>query len=128
MTDGELRSEAQLFARYLVGSTVDEATLDRYVRGCRTLGRDRDESPVVRFVTRHPWSLAMLDAAVARLPAEPLRAKLLLMFAIVEAQPAFAGRFLPRERPRGYIIVMLFCSLRAAARLAAGLLLRAAIR
>ena len=128
MTDPELRSEAQLFARYLVGSTIDEATVDRYVRGCRTLGRDRDDSPVVRFATRHPWSLAMLDAAVARVPTEPLRAKLLLLFAIIEAQPAFAGRFLPTQRSRVYGAVVLFCGLRAVARLALGLLLRAAIR
>ena len=60
------------------------------------------EASVVGFVRRHPWSAAPLDAASGLLaPRGLLRAKVLIMAAVLETSREFAGEFLPSERPLG---------------------------
>jgi hypothetical protein len=91
VTKGDLRTEAIAFGRYLVGSGPGEALIERYIEANETLltgyGIAEDEA-VLDFARRHPWSIAMLDAA-AGLRGAPslLRRKLLVMTAIVETTP-----------------------------------------
>lgn len=53
--------------------------------------------PGIRFVIKNPWAIGFLDAALGVRDREaPLRLRLLTMFAILETQPAYSRRFLPR--------------------------------
>jgi hypothetical protein len=90
----ELRHEARLFGRYLVGRDPDEQLVERYVRANEVhgLGSDRD----VEFAREHPWAIALLDASAGVIGGESLlRKKLLVMTAIVETTPALVDRTAP---------------------------------
>ena len=64
--------------------------------------------PVSDFAFRHAWSLPFLDAAAPFVRgAEDLRARVLLMAAVLEASPEYAADFLPRDASRARIIVAL---------------------
>jgi len=95
-----LEVEAQVFARYLVGRPAPPDLVERYRTAAQVVWGQADEpgdAALLEFVRRHPWSVGPLDAATALLaPGGPLRGRILLMAAILEATPAFADDFLPR--------------------------------
>lgn len=97
--DRPLFAEARLFGRYLVGTEPPGDLVRRYADGVRRLLDDAPDA-IVLFVRRHAWALPWLDAALAvRHPDAPLRKRLILMLAVLEASPGSAERFL-REPPR----------------------------
>ena len=69
---------------------------------------------------RHPWSIGPLDAGLALSdPESPLRFRLCLMMAVLEASPAHCRSFLPAPYPK---VALLGLALRmAAAALRSGL-------
>jgi hypothetical protein len=98
----EAVAEAEAFARYLVGRPPAPALVARYVAARATLfpaePEVADERALVAFARRHPWSVGPLDAVCALLrPTGALRSRLLVMAAILEASPAGADDFLPRD-------------------------------
>jgi hypothetical protein len=94
--EGPGRCEARIFGRYLVGEDPGEPFVDRYGAAADTL-LDAPPGPVVRFALRWPRTLPFLDAASAVVrPRGPLRSRLLVMAAVLEASPAYADVFLPR--------------------------------
>lgn len=94
--DGAGRREARLFGRYLVGEEPGEPFVERYLAAADAL-LSSSPGPVVRFALRRPWTLPLLDAASAVVrPRGPLRSRLLVMAAVLEASPAYADLFLPR--------------------------------
>ncbi|MBI5154980.1 hypothetical protein HZA57_07065 [Candidatus Poribacteria bacterium] len=96
--DAVLRREAVLLARYLLGVTPPAAMIERYVSAHRHL--PIRSSRLVQTARRHPRLLPLLDAwCAARRPNDPLRRKLLLMTAILEASPDFTDRFLSWHVP-----------------------------
>lgn len=93
---GSGRREARLFGRYLVGEEPGEPFVDRYLAAADAL-LSSSPGPVVRFALRRPRTLPLLDAASAVVrPRGPLRSRLLVMAAVLEASPAYADRFLPQ--------------------------------
>lgn len=94
--DPSLRSEARVFGRYLLGREPGKAFVGRY--GTAVEARLSDPGgPVVRFVLRWPRALPFLDAAAALIdPRGPLRSRILVMAAVLEASPEHADLFLPR--------------------------------
>jgi hypothetical protein len=95
-----LDDEARLFARHLVRRAPDAALVARYGAACARLFPgvpDARDLALLAFVRAHPWSLGPLDAVLALLrPQSLLRARLLVMAAILETTPAHAADFLPR--------------------------------
>lgn len=90
------RADARLFGRYLVGEDPGEPFVERYLAAADTL-LSSSPGPVVRFARRRPGTLPLLDAASAVVrPRGPLRSRLLVMAAVLEASPAYADRFLPQ--------------------------------
>jgi len=123
-----LEAEARIFARYLVGQTPPRELIDRYVeanRILRTPSVTDQDAALVAFVRRHPWTVSFLDAATGILRRDGLlRSKLLIMAAILEASPAFAGEFLPRTaRPIGLIVRLLSLGVVAAVQVGIGVAL-----
>ena len=102
-TDAELDAEAHAFARYLVRRAPPAELVARYREATRMLfvsAVGPADAAILRFARRHPWSVGYLDAAAGLLrPGGLLRAKLLVMSAILETSPAFADEFLPRSVP-----------------------------
>ena len=97
----DLEAEARALSRYLVGRDPPRPLVDRYVRAHERLLPSIPgpaDAALIRFVHRNPWSLGPLDAACGLLrPGQMLRNKILIMAAVLEASPEFAGDFLPRE-------------------------------
>lgn len=95
------RSEALVFARYLVGTTPPPEVVERYQQASATLFSappDAADVALLGFARRRPWSVPFLDAAAGILrPASALRSRLLVMAAILEASPGHAADFLPRS-------------------------------
>lgn len=96
-----VRREGALIARYLVGEPPPPELLDRWADAAgRLFAGDADpvDAAMLAFVQRHPWSLGPLDAAAGlRRPGGLLRAKVLVMAAILETSTRYAGEFLPRD-------------------------------
>jgi hypothetical protein len=106
----ELGAEARRLTRHLLDSDCPAEIAERYVRAHAGAGRawQRDPDPASRFALAHPWAIGLVDAGGmlgGRAPA--LRAKLLLMAAILEASPHFADRFLPRRESAAATVVAL---------------------
>lgn len=87
------------FARALVGEVPAAKFRQRYVAGCRAcFGEPAPESAALALARRRPWAVTPLDAACGILrPRDPLRQRLLLLTAILEASPEYADHFLPRR-------------------------------
>src|SRR2546422_2921837 len=104
--------EARIFARYLVGRVPPADLVERYQAASQAIWGDgvaaADEA-LITFIRRHPWSVAPLDAATSLLRSGGhLRAKILTMAAILEASPAFADEFLPRNVSTGALVWQVF--------------------
>lgn len=105
--------EAAIFGRYLLGCEVVAESCETYARAVGELHYDAPDA-TTRFALRRPWSIGALDAALALTqPAAPLRRKLLLMAAVLEARPEYCDAFLPRERPRRDVVSVAAAVLRA---------------
>jgi hypothetical protein len=135
VNNADLRTEAIVFGRYLVGSEPGEALIDRYCRANETLFADAPASDadhaVLDFARRHAWAVPMLDAAagVTGGGESLLRKKLLVMTAIVETTPENVERTEQRSvgLPRLAMRVGV-AGARAAFHVATGLVLTAALR
>lgn len=97
----DLTTEGAVFGRYLTGRPTPAELVERYAEAGRMLFETpipAADAAVLAFATRHPWSVAPLDAAAGLLrPGGTLRSRILVMAAILEASPAFADQFLPRN-------------------------------
>src|SRR5678815_4888111 len=127
----ELAEEGALLARYLLGRAVPPPppeAIHRYVAGCGRLFVDPaapEDSSLMTFVRRHPWSLSSLDAGCGLLyPRSLLRQKLILMLAILETIPGLADSFVAVPAPRLEVMLRLAATGGAASlKIAAGVLL-----
>ena len=69
-----------------------------------------------------PWTIGPLDAGLARIdPESPVRFRLCLMMAVLEASPAHCRRFLPAPYPKAALFGLALRMAAAAARSALGL-------
>lgn len=129
----DMEAEARAFARHVVGVALPEALLARYAEACTRLfpePPDAIDAALLAFAARHPWSVGPLDAATALLrPASGLRARLLVMAAVLETTPELADAFLPRPTGRVALVGHLGAiGIAAALRALAGVLLYGVIR
>ena len=97
--------ESRVFARYVLGHDATQRAIMLYERAVEELEgpfSDRDHA-IARYAANHPWSIGALDGALALTqPASLLHQKLLLMAAILEAQPEHCDAFLPSTRSGWY--------------------------
>jgi len=119
--------EAQGFARYLIGEPPAPAEIERYrraveIRGAEPrTGRDRR---LLECMVRHPWTIGPIDAGLALTdPESPVRFRLCLMLAVLEASPAHCRRFLPAPYAKAALLALALRMTGAALRSALGLAL-----
>jgi len=97
-------AEGRAFGLHVVGTPPPDELLARYREACARLFPDPPDAidaALLGFAVRHPWSVGPLDAATALLrPTSLLRAKILVMAAVLETTPRFAGEFLPHPSGR----------------------------
>ena len=117
--------EAEHFARYLIGEPPGPMEVERYRRAVELRGAvprtERDRRLLERMI-RHPWTIGPLDAGLALIdPESPVRFRLCLMMAVLEASPAHCRRFLPAPYPKGALLTLALRMAAAALRLGVGL-------
>jgi hypothetical protein len=121
-----LRLEARRFGAYLLGVEPPDATVDLYVQAVEILGlvgSDKDRR-LLQFMARHPWCIGLVDAGLAlRRPDSTVRARLLVLSALLEARPELADRFLPAPQRAVYVGYAAIVGLRAVIKAAGGLVL-----
>lgn len=125
-TQAELRVEAELFGRYLLGCPSAPAAVSRYSQAVLTRGRALGlrDAVLLAFAVRHPWSVGFIDGGLALLePYSEVRHRLFLMLAILESTPQHHDRFLPTARGPAYLVIVVAVAARAAMRAAFGLCL-----
>jgi len=122
---GPLDREAERFARYLIGEPPRPDEIERYRRAVEL----RDAAPrterdrrLLECMIRHPWTIGPLDAGLALAdPDSPLRFRLCLMLAVLEASSAHCPRFLPAPYPQAALLSLALRMAVAAARSGLGL-------
>ena len=120
------QQEAEWIGRYLLGESPDEAEKELYVRALATLqlSLDPDEDTLWRLALRSRLLTSLIDAGLALTrPASPIRKKIYLMLAILEASPRHGQYFLPRAFGRAYGGIIFLKLIGAGLKAAAGLIL-----
>ncbi len=119
--------DARRLAGHLIGEPPTDAEAARWIEAVR--GRDvaLEHARDVRLWAlsmRHPWLIGLADAGLALTdPHSPLRHRLFLMLAVLEASPRHCGRFLPAPFPRVALAGLAMRGLAAGLRAAAGVAL-----
>lgn len=104
--DGAMAREASSLSRYLVGEEASPVLAARYAAAVARLCPA--ESAALRAARARPSRLPYLDAGCALLrPADPLRQRVLVMAAVLEASPDHVDRFLPRDPGRAVLLLQL---------------------
>lgn len=105
--DPQWDSDCELICHYLIDRKPTGELIGRYREAMRVKFSDRALSDVEWcWLRRHPRALPFLDAAAGLLqPSSPLRQRVYLMMAILEAAPALSDRFLPRARSTPVLLV-----------------------
>lgn len=96
-------AQARILGRYLLGEDPAANVVDMYERAVtfREAPAGEVERRIFEAAVRRPASMRYYDAACALFyPRGLLRDRLLLMSAILEAQPEYANLFLPMARDR----------------------------
>ncbi|TMQ52651.1 MAG: hypothetical protein E6K72_08995 [Candidatus Eisenbacteria bacterium] len=117
--------EAESFARYMIGEPPAPAEVERYRRAVEI----RDAAPrteryrrLLECMIRRPWTIGPLDAGLALVdPESPVRFRLCLMLAVLEASPAHCRRFLPAPYPKAALLGLALRMAVAAARSVLGI-------
>jgi hypothetical protein len=125
-TDKRIDQEAAALCRYLVGAQPSEHISKLY----RAVIRRERQAPsgadarILAYALAHPNQIVYLDSALAVVrPSAALRQRLYAMFAITEATPEYAERYLPVARPPVYILAIGLHGVRAVCRAMVGLVL-----
>ena len=114
-------------ARHLIGEPPSPDEIARWrqaveVRDAR-LSRERDRR-LWAWIRRAAWLTGPIDAGLALTdPHSPVRERLYLMLAILEASPAHTRSFLPRETGRLALLALMPRMVAAAFRSALGVML-----
>ena len=117
--------ECNLFCRYLVGCEPSHGLVERYRAAVGLkLGGLNLENADLDWALRHPSCIPYLDAAAGLVHKRrsALRARLYLLTALLETEPAHADRFLPRDLSRvGLLAALTWHATRAAMNAAIGI-------
>lgn len=100
MVEVNISKEAKVFAKYLAGVKINEATALLYTkaieaRGLICEGRDKK---LETFVLKYPFWIGFVDAALALTDKQSVfRKKIFVMLAVMEARPEYTDFFLAEK-------------------------------
>jgi hypothetical protein len=124
--DAPTPDDAQRVARHLIGEDATPEEVQRWRRAIALHGaviKTARDWRLWAAAMRRPWLLGFADAGLAWLdPYSPVRHRLALMLAILEASPHHHHRFLAAPWPRLRLFALAARGLAAALRVAAGIL------
>ena len=127
-----LAEDCKLIARYLLDDDPAPELVERYRAGCNSMlaSSDPTKDRSWSWVRTHPWSLPFMDAAAAWLePSSPVRLRIYLMAALLEATPAHSAFFLRPSDARARLLAgLIWQSMRSAAKMVIGIPLWAFVR
>lgn len=118
----QLRREAEIFGRYLLGKNPDAESISLYIAAASKAPAPspRDEK-ILRFVLKNRWAVGLADSALAfGHPASALRLRMLTMTAILESRPAYADRYLPKKHSPLFFFAAGWFAFRAVIKMMAG--------
>ena len=118
--------EAVILCRYLTGTNPVKKVIERYSETVRQEAVSLTPAQQKKWLRclRHPFLLPYADAAWAWPdPLHPLRHRIYIMLAILEAHRNYQPYFLPAERSYSYRFFIVLRLVRSAFRLAAGKIL-----
>ena len=95
-----ISKEARIFARYLTGIRVNDASAFLYQKAieARDLVCERRDKKLENFVLRFPFWIGFIDAALALTDKQSvLRKKIFVMLAVLEASPEYTKYFLAKK-------------------------------
>ena len=131
--DKELRAEAIVIGRYLVGVVPEPELIARYAAANRALFPDppaAGDQVLLDHCRRRPWTLPLLDAAAGLLGSQSLlRKKIVVMAAVLETTPRHVEDFRPEVvSAPAFLIRVSWLGIRAAGKAVAGVVLWMALR
>jgi hypothetical protein len=124
-TDASLRSEADTLGRYLIGCFPTDEERLRYATAIAKTGLPMNarEELLWNRMMDHPAIIPSVDAALAlKDPLNPLRHRIFVMLAILEAGPTRNEYYLPRSRA-DWPMALVLPAVRSVFYAAAGLIL-----
>jgi hypothetical protein len=102
MDEKQLKDEAIVISRYLIGSLPHEELIDRYIKAHRFIpdlqprGRNKKGNDII---FTYPAMLPFIDTVLGLLePGSVIRKKILTMSAILETSPVYEKFFLYSEK------------------------------
>lgn len=126
-TSSALKEEAMIFGKYLLsGEIPDEKSMALYEQAHeqKRIAIPEDEERLFEFALRNQWALGAIDGALAfKNPDHVIRRKLLVMSAVLECRPQYAGLFIPKERNFLYLFAFAWIGFRALCKAMAGRIL-----
>lgn len=123
-SDSELRQEAKVLGKYLVGVAPPDRAVNFYVRVIREqqIAVSERDARCLGFVVRNPWSVGLIDGGLRLTRGHSeVRRRLYILFSILEAQPELHQYFLSQDRPFWYVAVVGFRLFAAGLKAAGGL-------
>lgn len=119
-----LESQAQLFARYLIGRPASPQAVRLYEAAMTDSRPNDSDRKLLNFMVSHPASIGLIDAGlVFHNSYSEARRRLYVMFAILEAGTEYYDYFLPKKRSPFYILVIFYAGIRGVIKAALGLIL-----
>lgn len=112
----QLELEANLFGNYLIGKAPSQLAIDLYCQAMKkqAISLKEDEERQLKFILNNPWSIGMVEGALALLkPQSTIRRKLLTMLAILETCPEYCYLFFPTNTSIFFLVYLFYVGSRA---------------
>ncbi|RYX79366.1 hypothetical protein EON76_01430 [bacterium] len=130
-TKATYRAQAKIFAQYLVNSPADKPTIDRFTLNCQEFEAQMDtrDARLLELVLKYPWLVGYIDAGLGLVkPHSELRRRIYIMFALLESSPDHWRYFLPVQRSRWYIFVIMFTGFKSVLTTLLGIIIVKAVK
>jgi hypothetical protein len=113
--DKQLELEANLFGNYFLGTLPSSLVIDLYCKAMTTqaVSLNEEEEKQLEFIRNNPWSIGMVDGALAILkPKSLIRRKLITMLAILETCPEYCHLFFPTNKSIFFLFYLFYVGCR----------------
>lgn len=107
----EVWQEATRIADYLIGEGITDKEVTLYEKAATQLGDDMNgkECRVWKQMLQYSFIMGVYDAGLAILqPQSPLRRRIFIMLAILEANPKYTSYFLSTSYPKWHLLKLPF--------------------